>query len=349
MSFTVRNTQEFVQHTNEPWNPARLFSEGFCESMRTESIIFQCPMEEVLEAKECISNFRNEVYAAVTEGGIKFVAKPKAKGSHGECFALAEELAYKINSMCIAPYTNLHLIPPTVVRVMPDGRVASCQYYVETGKEEDLLAYWYWQKFFNEANPEHIKAMSVFHSVFGVWDKHYGNYLGTAQSKTMLPADIDNESMESRTFLPAWGERSFVQIASTRDQRANVLRQRVRLEQGTVEEFGEKAREFGFRYGDDFFASTMASMSQFRDSGRSEFMVDKGDLFVRFHETTDCMFPLPEGPYPEALVEAYRKLDEGLLHKLFAPLRALDSENYRYHVPEIMERRDLFLKAAADQ
>ncbi|MGH7806911.1 MAG: hypothetical protein ACRENT_02360 [Thermodesulfobacteriota bacterium] len=311
--------------------------------MQNGDLVYSLPMRTFLGGKNKTAQFNNEVHYGILKYKNSYVAvvyKPK-EGSDISA-AYAEKVAYDIYEKAIAPYTGNHVIPPTIVRAMPDGRVASCQFFVETGDQEDM-----WNSVFREAvftsTSESIQEMAVYNTIFNNWDNHPGNYLATWREGCFHLASIDNEAIENKGYLPEWGERNYVPVFFTNDDRASVQKELRLPKDITLADFNALLLEHGFKE----VPRIKTIFNNLVDRGDSHriCLIANGVFWVRFHQGNQEAFPSPKGPYSQILIETYRRLDRAILGECFRPLVELDPERFSTRVSDILARRDMFLNS----
>ena len=334
--------------TNPLWDERKDLS-ALLTPLREGQLIYSCPMREFLEKRNKIARYNNEVhYGILQHGNIRVAVVYKPKEEDHLSAAYAESLAYEVYEKWIAVYTGNHLIPPTVVRTMPDGRVASCQFFVETEDTEDMWNLLFREEIFKDASSEVMTEMAVYNSVFNNWDRHPGNYLATRREGRIHLASIDNESIENKGWLEKWGERSYVPIAFTEDAAAQIEKNLEIRETMTLEEFKGLLLEQGFKDVPrvDFHYNNLMNRGK-NDHGSPLLKIKDNCLAIRFHQGNPSAFPLPRGPYSQTLLDAYRHLDRTGLEEDFQSLTALDPKRFQSRASDILTRRDLFLESAA--
>src|SRR5580700_10784378 len=211
----------FVPETfkNPVWDPQEDFS-FFLTCMEQGDLVYSCPMKEFLEGHNKVARFNNEVHYGILrykQTDVAVVYKPKE--SCDASSAYAEAIAYDIYEKAIFPYTGHHFVPPTIVRNMQDERIASVQFFVETGRDEDMWNDGFREQVLNNLPHDTIQELAVFNAVFNDWDRHPGNFLANLRDGTFYLATIDNESIENRGILDQWGERAFIPTLFTKDER----------------------------------------------------------------------------------------------------------------------------------
>lgn len=326
---------------NPEWDESTDYS-YIIDSLQNGNLVYSCPMRDFLVRKGKKDVFQNEVHYGILQYENSYVAvvyKPKV--GEDVSAAWAEQVAYDVYRETIYPYTGRNVIPPTVVRTMPDGRVASFQFYVETDDREDMWDPGFRERVFSEVPEDLIQEMAVFNSIFNNWDRHPGNYLATKRGGHFYLASIDNESIENRGFLPKWRERSYIPSMFTDDPRAQIQKE-VNLPQVSQEEFGNFVAEYGFRRNGPGFMKVFRNAME-RGGGATPLAVHNGALMIRYHDKNAGAFPLPRGEATETLYRAYAALDEATLDRIFRPLVELDPERFGSRVTDILQRRDMFL------
>jgi hypothetical protein len=210
---------------NVAWDEKKDFS-AVLDCMINGTLIYTCGMREFLERKGKTARFNNEVHYGILKYENFYMAvayKPKELSDVSAAYA--EKVAYDIYERAIAPHTGNHFIPPTVIRIMSDGRVASYQFFVETEDQEDMWNPAFRETVFKTVSHEVVQEMAVFNTVFNDWDRHPGNYLATLRENRYHLASIDNESIENKGWLLQWGQRSYIPVFFTDDCRANIQKE----------------------------------------------------------------------------------------------------------------------------
>lgn len=311
------------------------------ESLNHGELIYTCPMREFLEQRNKQATFNNEVHYGILKYQDNFVAvalKPKAGDEISSIFA--EKIAYDIYEALIAPHTGHHFIPPTTVRLFSDGRLASCQYFVETEDHEDMWKEEFRAAVFQHVPHEHVQEMALFNAIFNNWDRHPGNYMATFREGVFHLASIDNEAIENKSILTEWGKRSYIPILFTDDVRAQIDQEIYFDKECSLEDFKSLVASYGFTIVPRV-KSIYNNLFQRGDQQRAIY-ISKGMLLIKYHEGNKAAFPLPQGPYSSKLIEVYRNINSEQLEDLFAPLINQDLR-FKERVNEVLMRRDLFL------
>lgn len=341
----VSETACFIPHQfkNPAWNEKKDFS-VILSCMTYGKLVYTCEMREFLTRKNKTATFNNEVHYGILQHENSYVAiayKPKEPSNISAAYA--EKVAYDVYERTIATHTGNHFIPPTIVRTMPDGRVASCQFFVETADDEDMWNPITRETVFKSAPHDVVQELSVFNTVFNDWDRHPGNFLAPWREGCFHFASIDNESIENKGFLPVWGQRNYIPVFFTDDNRATAHKELHLPKDITLADFSSLLSENGFqeipRIKNIF--NNLAN----RGDGNRICLIKSGALSVCFHQGNESAFPLPKAPYPDVLVETYRHLDRAILDECFHPLVALDPDRFGTRVSDILSRRDMFLSA----
>lgn len=330
---------------NPAWDEKKDLS-AILDCMRKGDLIYTCEMRTFLERRHKTATFNNEVhYGILKQENFHVAVVYKPKEASDVSAAYAEKVAYDIYETVIAPHTGHHFIPPTVVRTMSDGRVASCQFFVETDDEEDMWNPAFREKVFKTLPHEVVQEIAVFVSVFNDWDRHPGNDLATWREDRFHLALIDNESIENRGWLPGWGERTYVPVFFTEDPRANIQKELHLSKEITLPDFKSLLADHGFKEVPRMRVIFNNLVN--RGDGKRVCLISNNALLVCFHQGNEKAFPLPKGPYPQALIEIYRRLNKESLDACFQPLVKLDPERFSTRVSDILLRRDMFLSAAS--
>ncbi|NNM42969.1 MAG: hypothetical protein HKM07_01325 [Chlamydiae bacterium] len=314
--------------------------------MEKGELVYSCDMRTFLNERKKTARFNNEVHYGILHYQDTYVAvayKPKTRDDVSAAYA--EKVAYDIYERVIAPHTGNHFIPPTTVRTMPDGRVASCQFFVETKHNEDMWNPEFRESVFKNASHERVLEMSVFNAVFNSWDRHPGNYLATQREGVFYLASIDNEGVENKGFLRGWGERSYIPIAFSEDEHANIVKTLELPSDLTLESFSSALAEYGFLEVPRVKAVFNNVIN--RANGNRICLISYGTLSVCFHNENPAAFPLPKPPYSQTLLEIYQNLNRTTIEDCFKPLIKLDPERFGTRVSDIFSRRDLFLHSAS--
>lgn len=327
---------------NSPWDESKDHSH-LIRSLQEGSLVYSCSMRDFLKAKNKTAIFNNEVQYGILEYQNSYIAVVyKPKDVSDAASAYAEKIAYDVYERTIAPYTGHHVIPPTVVRTMSDGKIASFQFFVETDDSEDMWNSDFRSHIFSAASKDLIQEMSVFNGVFNNWDRHPGNYLATEREGRIYLASIDNEGIENRAFLPRWGERSYIPSLFTEDPRSNVEKEIFLPSNITFVEFKDLLAEYGFK-------ETPRMRNIYNNTvdrgGHPSISINKGALMIRYHQGNTGAFPLPKKGSNSTLLLAYAHMNKEVLDECFHPLVQLDPERFISRTSSILARRDMFLAA----
>lgn len=338
-------SQDLHDFKNPLWNMSEKISHC-TEWMEKGEIIYTYPMRDFLNDKHKVARFNNEVHYGIIQYQNNFVAVVlKPKDEDDKSAAIAEKVAYDIYEALISPYTGHHFIPPTIVRTFIDGRVASCQYFVETDDLEDMWNESYRTHVFQYTPHDIIQELAIFNAVFNDWDRHPGNYLGTFSTGIYQLANIDNESIENKGILAGWGQRNYIAILFTEDSKADID-QEFHLQQDiSLEEF----KSFLINHGFEEVPRMTSIYNNLFSRGRNEvhsYYIRQGILFIRYHHGNNAAYPLPKAPYPNLLIETYAKLNKQLLQQCLSPLIELNSDRFSHCISDILDRRDIFLNHA---
>ncbi len=346
---SIKGKDFFIPETfiNPPWDERGDYS-AILTCLHQGELIYSYPMREFLERHHKTARFNNEVhYGILLHRGSHIAIVYKPKEGDEISAAYAEMVAYETYERTIAPYTGNHLIPPTVVRTMPDRRMASCQFFVETHDMEDMWDPIFRKEIFRDSPPELIEEMAVFNSVFNNWDRHPGNYLATRNKGRVHLTSIDNESIENKGWLQKWGERSYIPVAFTDNHAAQIEKILELQKTTTLEDFKTLLLKYGFKDERriDFHFNNLMDRGAENDRAC---LIKNGCFAIRFHHGNPSAFPLPKGPYSQSLIDAYRHLNREILEECFRPLVALDPR-FGTRIDDILIRRDLFLEAVCSE
>ncbi len=334
-----------TRFTNPQWSEREDYSSAL-PCMEKGEVIYSCDMNTFLEGREKTARFNNEVHYGILHYQGTYVAVVyKPKNEDDTSAAYAEKVAYDIYEKVIAPHTGNHFIPPTTVRTMPDGRIASCQFFVETKNHEDMWNPEFRESVFRNVSPERVQELSVFNAVFNNWDRHPGNYLATQREGKFYLASIDNEGVENKGFLRKWGERSYIPIAFSEDDLANTVKTLVLPSDISLESFSSTLAENGFLEVPRIKAVFNNVIN--RANGNRTCLINYGTLSVCFHNDNPSAFPLPKPPYSQVLLKIYQDLDRSIIEDCFRPLVELDPVRFGTRVSDIFFRRDMFLHSAS--
>lgn len=354
-----------VNFTNQKWSHEKCLSHvSIC--LKNEGLKSILNMQTYLEGRGHYSGYRNpEVYYAKLENGTECVIKVDPKGTPG--LARAEALAYKAYESCIAPYTNNHFVPPTVVREF-SGREASFQYFVRTNNgREDFWDESYRAMVFRQSNPQDTQEMAVFQSVFGRWDNHLGSTLATFNERGKVQfALVNNKSISDRTMLPQFGERPLLRLPIKINPPVNIEPcQYFDLKTGNPEELRSEISKIGVNFNNALCERVCSYMKQ--NGGMFNMFAVRGNEFYVHTKPSSNKFPLPtgpflksisgayaalssypipEGPIPESLIEAYKGLDLQALSNLYGPLNQISYDKFGKLAEDVIERRNQFLNFA---
>lgn len=332
-----------TEFKNPAWDESKDYA-ATLECMEKGSLVYSCDMRDFLSLKGKKARFHNEVHYGILRYENSYVAiayKPKKTSEISAAYA--EKVAYDISEKLLAPFTGRHIVPPTIVRKMPDGRIASCQFFVETCNEEDMWNEEFRNQVFERASQDVIQEMSIYNAVFNNWDRHPGNYLATQRDGCFYLASIDNEAIENKGILLNWGERSYIPVFFTEDSRASKRKEIKFSKDITLSEFKVTLGDHGFKEVPrmkNIFNKLVAR----GDSSRS-LVIDEGVAAIAYHQGNLTAFPLPTGPYSQNLIKAYSRLNKQSLDECYRPLVELDPDRFGNRVFDVLARRDMFLQA----
>lgn len=332
---------------NPAWNEKEDLSH-FIEPMQEGKIIYTCPMREYLESKGKVAKFNNEVHYGIIQHNDLFIAVVlKPKFDNEASAAYAEKIAYDIYENVIAPNTHNHFIPVTVVRLFTDGRLASCQYFVETQNSEDMWNAEFRTQVFSHTDHKLIQELAVFNAVFNNWDRHPGNYLATFRDGSFHFASIDNESIENTGILIKWGQRAYIPLLFSEKEESQIEKEIFISNDLSLEQFTSLLLQYGFPFERE--AKKIYNNLLQRGQNSRHCYISHGMFMIQFHEGNNEAFPLPKPPYPSYLVELYKNLTEETLLPYYQPLIKLDPERFRNRVSQVLQRRDLWFAEMEQQ
>ncbi|MES2198731.1 MAG: hypothetical protein V4489_00990 [Chlamydiota bacterium] len=332
---------------NPEWDESKDYKEAL-PCMEKGVLVYTCNMRDFLEKKGKKATFNNEVHYGILEYENSYIAVAyKPKKDSDITAAYAEKVAYDLYERLIAPHTGHHIVPPTIVREMPDGRLSSLHFFVETRDEEDMWNPDFRKTVFATASKDAVQETSIYNAVFNDWDRHPGNYLATQRNGHFYLASIDNESIENKGLLLKWGERSYIPVFFTGDIRAKPQKELKFPEDITLVDFTSILSEHGFQKVPTI-KNVFNNLIARGDSNRS-LVIGNGIASIAYHQGNSAAFPLPQEPYNPLLIKIYSDLDKATLDECFHPLVQLDPDRFGKRTSEILARRDMFLAASENQ
>lgn len=309
-------------------------SEATLQNLTRKPVLSVVPMKEWLRRKGYNAEFDGEVYFVKLKDDLNAVFKVQPEQDMGDAFA--EVAAYKASKFLGFPE-----IPPTIIRKV-NGKMGSLQLYVEPFVDPTRPNVY--KDVMRSAHKEDVSNLKLFYFVFGQWDTGAHNIVFTKDQGRVKWVAIDNSGIRNHQFVQ-YGDLPFVRVfysdaLNTHDWHLPFPWKKVKIIRDPSIENLIKV------FGNTIPNHILKNLSKYGTP--IHYVIYRNSLWRQYHKEDPNFDISHTNDYPEKSILALKKLNRGVLEKIFSHAKGADFLTNAY-LQAILERRDQVIKAYKKQ